>query len=1131
MIEFIVAAIIVALGVVAMRLNDRLNRLQREFEALRGFVLETMPVPATTPAQEPVPAATADAGQAPAETPLDPRAAAAAAREDTTKALAELEALAARPRRYAWSAEPEPEPEPEPGPAPAPPAGPAPASPDIETALGTRWAVWVGGLALALGGVFLVRYSIEAGVFGPGLRLLMAALLGGGLAAAGEWIRRSGLRVPVEGLGGAWVPGILTAAGAFVLFGTVYAAHGLYGFIGATLAFLLLGLLGLGTILAALVHGQALAGVGLLGAFATPLLVSSQAPSPWVLFGYLAVVLLAAAAIARLRGWTALMTGAVVGMGLWTLLYLITMQDVRLAPALFANLVVLAALALIWLALRDDGPAARFDAPAVAAGVVVGFATLFLLIDPDFILAGGEIHAAILAVAMLAIAWLQPAALPLLHAAGATLVLAQMRIALSGTFAFEILGEPVTLDGPAVLPWTVAGAWTSALLGLLVLGTGMVSARGFAARRPRRAAIWAGHAVLVPLAILAAGWIAYGDVDRDWLRAAAALALVAAFVAAGEAVARSEEPPLTGRLAASLFFGGAALATALLLLMAFGPLWTTMLAGAAAVLPALATRRRGYPILGWLSVGAGVFVLARAAVDPTIVGASALGTLPVFNALLPGYGIPALAFGFCAWQLARTTDGRPRLAMEAAAVLFALLTLAMLVRHAMSGGIVDGAAVTLAEQSIYTLIMLGAGAILIAIDARSPSAVLRIGSLAAAVLSVVLVVIRHLGTLNPLFTGEPTGWLPVLDLLLLAYLLPAAAAAGLAWFAQGRRPRWYSVMLALTAAALAFAWVSLTVRRLFQGESIAIWHGMTQLETYAYSAVWLALGVGTLVLGVRLSSQALRIASGLLVALAVAKVFLFDLSELEGVLRALSFIGLGAVLIGIGLFYQRLLVGAARRRVAPVPDAAPAEAVEGGATGSADAAAPEGAEKSTAPVARRVVLPARETAPAGEAASDPSVPPIALTASVTGAGDAAPAVAPVSEGRTVSDASPVPGAPDEADTAAAPEAAPASGPETSDPAVSAGDKETRAEAAASAAAPFTAPVDHAPPVDAKADIGEPPAPAGATAATEATLPDEAARSGGETSGEAVPGDATPAETAKSEKGEAEAPPSSKPDRP
>ena len=35
--------------------------------------------------------------------------------------------------------------------------------------------------------------------------------------------------------------------------------------------------------------------------------------------------------------------------------------------------------------------------------------------------------------------------------------------------------------------------------------------------------------------------------------------------------------------------------------------------------------------------------------------------------------------------------------------------------------------------------------------------------------------------------------------------------------------------------------------------------------------------------------------------------FLIDMSNLEGVLRALSFIGLGAVLIGIGLFYQKIL--------------------------------------------------------------------------------------------------------------------------------------------------------------------------------------------------------------------------------
>ena len=156
------------------------------------------------------------------------------------------------------------------------------------------------------------------------------------------------------------------------------------------------------------------------------------------------------------------------------------------------------------------------------------------------------------------------------------------------------------------------------------------------------------------------------------------------------------------------------------------------------MLPALATRLRRYPVLGGLSVAAVIVTLLRVAIDPTIVGADYLSTTPVFNALLPGYGIPALAFAFAAWQLARTTGGRPRLVMEAAAALFALLTLAMLVRHAMNGGVINGDAPTLAEQSIYSLIALGAGAILIALDMRQPSSVLRYGSLAAGVVSVAL---------------------------------------------------------------------------------------------------------------------------------------------------------------------------------------------------------------------------------------------------------------------------------------------------------------------------------------------------------------------------------------------------------
>jgi uncharacterized membrane protein len=199
--------------------------------------------------------------------------------------------------------------------------------------------------------------------------------------------------------------------------------------------------------------------------------------------------------------------------------------------------------------------------------------------------------------------------------------------------------------------------------------------------------------------------------------------------------------------------------------------------------------------------------------------------------------------------------------MEAAAVLFALLTAAMLVRHAMNDGVIAGGAPMLAEHSIYTLIAIGAGAILIALDTRAPSSVFRYGSIGAGIVSVVLILISHLINLNPAFTNESTGTLPVINLILLGYLMPAAAMAGLAWYARDKRPLEYVLMLALASAALGFAYVTLSIRRLFQGEFIGLWKGFVQLETYTYSAAWLVLGVALLAAGLRFGSRPLRMAS------------------------------------------------------------------------------------------------------------------------------------------------------------------------------------------------------------------------------------------------------------------------------
>ncbi|PBB19906.1 DUF2339 domain-containing protein [Mesorhizobium sp. WSM4313] len=917
--SLIAIAAVIALFVIVSRQQNRIALIERELGMLRGLVQPgaSLSAPnAADAAQESLPEE-AKAAAAPAA----PLAEGATVAEEVvaTPETAEGEAVAgpwtkgkAAPVQSAAPAQPATVAE---APAAGSPAAPKAArQTDVETALGTRWAVWVGGIALALGGLFLIRYTIEAGIFGPGVRLAMAGILGLVLIAGAEFIRRTGFRVSVQGAAGAYIPAILTGAGAFILFGTVYAAHAIYGFIGPATAFALLGVIGVATIGASLLHGLALAGIGLVGAMVTPALVASEAPNPWALFVYLAIVLAATAAIARIRDWKALVAAAFAGAGVWTILYMVDAPEVNLAAVLFISLATLAVLAFVWLGLflvtgRDDA-ARGFDWPSIVPGFFIALSALGLSVDRAFASAGDALHGAILLAALVAAALYRPRALPLVFAAGIATLLIYLGIIPPATIGADALD--VGLDAQPLASSDVLTFRIGVALGMIFLAAGFWAARRFAAAAPLRAACWAAWGVIAPLVVLLALWLTSGDIDRDLGYALPALLLALAFAAGGEWIARAEEPPLSGGPAVSFALGGAGVAGLLMLHMAFGSGWTTLLLGAAAVVPALATRWRTYPVLGWIAVGAAVAVLGRVTFDPSIVGAASLARTPVLNWLLPGYGVPALAFGFAAWQLARTTNGRPRLAMEAASALFALLTIAMLVRHAMHGGVIDIGTVTLAEQAIYTLIALGAGAILVAIDMRSPSSVLRYGSMAAGVVSASLIAVQHFVVLNPLLTDESTGTVPVFNLLFLAYLLPAVAAGALALYVRDKRPRWYAAMLALIAALLAFAYATLSVRRLFKGEFIALWSGLGQLETYTYSALWLVIGVALLTAGVRLKSQVLRIASAALIAVAVLKVFLFDMSELEGVLRALSFIGLGAVLIGIGLFYQRLLTRAAR---------------------------------------------------------------------------------------------------------------------------------------------------------------------------------------------------------------------------
>lgn len=187
------------------------------------------------------------------------------------------------------------------------------ASNNTESTIGGKLSVWVGGITMALGSIFLVRYAIEAGFFGPAARIMMGILFGALLCGVGEFMRRRNPEQKIAGYEWTGVPEILTAIGTFALFAAVFAAHNLYGLIGPPTTFIALGIIALASMAGAMVHGPALASLGLIGAFVVPFLISSDDPKIMPVAIYILIAGAAAITVARLRLWRWLAVAAAVG--------------------------------------------------------------------------------------------------------------------------------------------------------------------------------------------------------------------------------------------------------------------------------------------------------------------------------------------------------------------------------------------------------------------------------------------------------------------------------------------------------------------------------------------------------------------------------------------------------------------------------------------------------------------------------------------------------------------------------------------------------------------------------------------------------------------------------------------------
>src|SRR6187399_2928358 len=185
---------------------------------------------------------------------------------------------------------------------------------DFEDVFGRRLPIWAGGIALAVAGVFLVRFSIEAGLLTPQVRVALSFLFGLLLLAGAEAAYRFEERIKDPRVRQA-----LAGAGLATLYAGFYLAGTQYGLIGAGAAFV-----GLAAVTAAAIglsfrFGLPSAVLALVGGFAAPALVASEEANVPLLTLYLALITAGLAFTGQRQGRPWLGYAALGGGFLWGL--------------------------------------------------------------------------------------------------------------------------------------------------------------------------------------------------------------------------------------------------------------------------------------------------------------------------------------------------------------------------------------------------------------------------------------------------------------------------------------------------------------------------------------------------------------------------------------------------------------------------------------------------------------------------------------------------------------------------------------------------------------------------------------------------------------------------------------------
>lgn len=750
-----------------------------------------------------------------------------------------------------------------------------------------NWMTWIGAVALALGGIFLAKYSLEAGLLSVAMRLTLGGLFGGGLIAIAAYLHYK--NVVFEGFNN-YIPAALASGGFITCFALTLLAYSSYSMISPLTAFVVLGVIAISASAMALMFGPLLAVLGIIGAYCVPVLVNTGSNNLFALYMYIGFISLSAALVAhkvqRAWLWYLLWAGHlgwyIVGFTIansstiWLLgtYGLFSVIGLIAVPRLGLKLTVVETRPHSLKRLINALPSHPLMLACIAPLLIA------MLFDTANYLQWQIINA--LNILILLFLVLKNSRWDLWQ--GAALMTAALILLSTPSYHIDFS------DSLFIFKYPYGGAL---FLGLALSAYGLYFGIKWA---PKRLAfhITASFSIFLMIACL------YAITPNHALQVAYPLWAVILLISSAILIKCAMRGiTLFQRFT---YWVGANANITLAITMLLNDSGLTIALAIQVLLISVLIKRYRVPMPHWPIKALVAALLLRLTLAPWT---PSYDTLTLFNLHWSIIVYPlCTALFFAAAKCFNTSQ--LKIWLEGAALHCLALFITTETSYQLVGHYPKFGSLSFYEQALLTCNWLALGCVYLH-RARIAGSLAKLYQVAGCVLTcgAGIFTLKTLLDDNPLLTSIYIGELPVFNWLFLLWLVPALLAF---WLYKLIKPiNAKAAPFILTAAGiLGLIAINSFIRQYWQGPYIYLSKGANNAELYSYSVVWLILGAGTVILG-HLQKQLLiqKVGLGLLAAV-IVKVFLIDMANLTGLLKALSFIGLGLSLVGLSWLFQKL---------------------------------------------------------------------------------------------------------------------------------------------------------------------------------------------------------------------------------